>query len=217
MAVSQGTLNKSFVSAISFLDQREINPNLIDQSRDAQFVDIIRLMNRYKETKVPTYHNFVNNDIFQNATINTISSGFGTSLMTVVLNAADGGYARVGDLVKTSNTNNVGKEAWIKTVTSVSGVDTITLQSVDNTPLFAVHNDILTFISNAFGEQSDTPSSRKYGVTKYINQVQIFREADDITDVQKVSKIEVTVDGQPYYTPIQHIYKINALNGFISA
>ncbi len=217
MAVSQGVLNKAYVSAINLLDQREINPNLIDQSRDAEFTDIMKVVNRYKETKVPTYNYFVNNDVFATATINSVSSGYGTSIMTVVLTSATGGYARVGDLVRIGNTNSTGRQARIMTVTSVSGVDTLVLQSVDNTPLYAIATNTITFQSNAFGEKSDTPLSRRYPVTRYINQVQIFREADDITDIQKVSKIELTVQGQSLYTPLQHIYKVKALNGFISA
>jgi len=217
MAVTQGTLNKAYVSAIAFLDQRDINPNLIDVARDSYFTDIMKVVNRYKEAKVPIYNHFVNNDVFATATISSVSSGYGTSRMTVVLTSGTGGYARVGDLVRISNTNSVGRQARIMTVTSVSGVDTIVLQSVDNTPLFAATNDTITFQSNSFGEKSDSPASRRYPVTRYVNQVQIFREADEITDVQKVSKIELTVEGQPYYTPIQHIYKLKALNGFISA
>jgi hypothetical protein len=217
MAVSQGTLNKAYVSAIALLDQREINPNLIDVARDSYFTDIMKVVNRYKVTKVPTYNHYVNNDVFATAVINSVSSGYGTSIMTVVLTAATGGYARVGDLVRIGNTNSTGRQAIIKTVTSVSGVDTLVLQSVDNTPLYAVATNAITFQSDAFGEKSDTPASRRYPVTRYVNQVQIFREADDITDVQKVSKIELSIGGQPYYTPLQHIYKLKALNGFISA
>lgn len=216
-AGAQGTLNKAFVSAIQFLDQREINPNLLNVTRDDQFTDIMKLVGRYKETKVPIYNYFVNNNIFADGVVASVSSGYGTAIMTVVLTSASSGYARVNDLVRSNNLNMVGQQAWVKQVTSVSGVDTIVLQSVNNQPLYAVALDILSFSSNAFGEKSDSPVNRKYGVTRYINQVQIFREVDEITDVQKVSKIEVTVNGQPYYTPIQHIYKLNALNGFISA
>lgn len=217
MAASQGTLNKAYVSAISLLDQRDINPNLLDVSRDAHFTDITRLMDRYKVAKVPTYNHFVNDDVFATATIASVSSGYGTSIMTVVLTAASGGYARKNDLVSISNTNSLGRQALVTNVTSVSSVDTLTLQSVDNTPLFAATNDIIAFESNAFGEKSDAPVNRRYPVTRYVNQVQIFREVDEITDVQKVSKIELTINGQPYYTPLNHIYKLKALNGFISA
>lgn len=217
MAVTQGTLNKAYVSAINLLDQREINPNLIDITRDSHFTDIMKVVNRYKVTNVPTYNHFVNSNIFATAIISSVSSGYGTSRMTVVLTAGTGGYARVGDLVRISNTNSTGRQARIMEVTSVSSVDTVVLQSVDNTPLFAATNDVITFQSNAFGEKSDTPASRRYPVTRYFNQVQVFREADEITDIQKVSKIELTINGQPYYTPLQHLTKLKALNGFISA
>lgn len=216
-AGAQGTMNKAFVSAISFLDQRDINPNLIDQTRDAEFTDIMKLVGRYKEAKVPIYNYFVNNDVFADGVVTSVSSGYGTAIMTVVLTSATSGYARVGDLIRSSNTNMIGQQAWIKQVTSVSGVDTIVLQSVNNNPLYAVANDVLSFSSNAFGEKSDAPVNRKYGVTRYINQVQIFREVDEITDIQKVSKIEISINGQPYYTPLNHIYKLKSLNGFISA
>lgn len=216
-AGQQGVMNKAFVSAISFLDQRDINPNLLDQTRDSQFTDIMKLVGRYKEAKVPIYNYFVNNDIFADATVASVSAGYGTAIITVVLTAATSGYARVSDLVKSNNPNMIGQQGWISQVTSVSGVDTIKIQSVNNMPLYAVANDQISFSSNAFGENSDAPVNRKYGVTRYINQVQIFREVDEITDIQKVSKIEVSINGQPYYTPLNHIYKINYLNGIISA
>src|SRR5688572_12303694 len=99
MAVTQGTLNKAYVSAINLLDQREINPNLIDITRDSHFTDIVKVVDRYKITKVPTYNHFVNSNIFATAIISSVSSGYGTSRMTVVLTAGTGGYARIGDLV----------------------------------------------------------------------------------------------------------------------
>lgn len=216
-AGQQGTMNKAFVSAISVLDQREINPNLIDQSRDKEFTDIMKLVGRYKETKVPTYNYFVNNDVFADGVVTSVSSGYGTAIITVVLTAATSGYARVNDTIRSSNTNMVGQVGLITQVTSVSGVDTIKIQSVNNSPMYAAALDNISFFSNAFGEKSDSPANRKYGVTRYINQYQIFREDDEITDVQKVSKIEVSINGQPYYTPLNHIYKITSLNGFISA
>jgi hypothetical protein len=213
----QGTLNKAFVSAISFLDQRDINPNLIDQSRDAAFTDIMKLVGRYKEAKVPIYNYFVNNDVFADGVVASVSSGYGTAIMVVVLTSASSGYARIGDLVRSSNPNMVGQQALVTQVTSVSGVDTVKLQSVNNNPLYAVANDNLAFSSNAFGEESTAPPNRKYGVTRYINQVQVFREVDEITDIQKASKVEISINGQPYYTPLNHIYKLKSLNGFISS
>lgn len=216
MPASQGTLNKQFVSAISFLDQRDINPNLIDQSRDTAFTDIMKLVDRYKPAIVPFYNYFVNNDVFQTAVISSVSSGTGTAQVTFAVTNGSG-YARVGDLVKTNNVNNIGKQARIQSVTSASGVDTIVARTVDNTPFYVVIGDQVQFGANAYGEKSDAPPNRRYGVTRYFNYIQIFRETDEITDIQKASKIEVNINGQPYYTPLNHIYKLKYLNGIISA
>src|SRR6185295_7900793 len=160
-AGAQGTLNKAFVSAISLLDQREINPNLLNITRDDQFTDIMKLVGRYKVTKVPTYNHYVNNNVFADGVVASVSSGYGTAIMTVVLTSATSGYVRVGDLARSNNTNMVGQQALVTLVTSVSGVDTVKLQSVNNMPLYAVTNDILSWSSNAFGEKSDAPVNRK--------------------------------------------------------
>ncbi len=220
-AGAQGTLNKQFVSAIAFLDQREINPNLIDQTRDKQFTNIMKLVGRYKVSKEPFYNYFVNNNVFADSVVTSVSSGQGTAIVTIVLTAATSGYARVGDLVQLSSAFNVQggvrQQGWVKTVTSTSGVDTIAIQSVANNPLYVFANDTIAYVSNAYGEGSGQPVNRKYGVTRYVNQVQLFKETDIITDIQKSSMVEVTVEGQPYYLPISNIYKVNYLNGMISA
>ena len=74
MAVSQGTVVKSFVSAIDFLDQRDIDPNIYDQSRDRAFTDIMKMVNRTKPAKMFFYNNFVNNDVYEVAVVGTGSS-----------------------------------------------------------------------------------------------------------------------------------------------
>jgi hypothetical protein len=217
MALTQGTLNKQFVSAIAFLDQREINPNLIDQARDKEFTDIMKLVGRYKPTKVPIYNYFVNADIFQLATVSSVSSGNGTAAITIVLTAGTSGFARQGDLIRSSNANMVGQVGYVKTVTQASAGDTLVIWSVNNTPLYATGTDTITFFSGAYGEGSSNPPSIKYPQTRYINQVQIFREYDSITDIQKVSRVETIVKGQPYYSVYQHINKLISLQGQISA
>ena len=74
MPVTQGTMIKSFVSAIDFLDQRDIDPNIYDQSRDRAFTDIMKIVNRRKPSAMPTYHNFVNNDVYEVATVSAVTS-----------------------------------------------------------------------------------------------------------------------------------------------
>lgn len=214
MSVSQGTMIKSFVSAIDFLDQREIDPKLYDQSQDDKFLDIMKLVDRRKPTSMPTYHNFVNNDAYEVGTVSAVTS---TGLAQIQFTISTGNaFPRVGDLMKSSNANNVGKQARVQAVTQGSGTATLTVRSVNNTPIYAAISDTVTFSSNAFAEKSDSPNNRRYGVTKYYNQTQIFREVDEITDVQKASKIEVEVNGQYSILPYQIIQKLVKFKGDIA-
>ncbi len=216
MAVTQGTLNKAFVSAIDFLDQREIDPSIYDQSRDRAFTDIMKIVDRRKSTSMPTYHNFVNNDVYEVGTVSAVTSTGLAQIQFTINTAAT--FPRVGDLIKSSNTNNVGKQARVQVVTFGSGTATLTVRSVGGNaaPFYATVNDTISFGSDAFAEKSDAPTNRRYGLTKYYNQTQIFREVDEITDIQKVSKIEVEVGGDYHILPYQHIQKVIKMNGDIS-
>jgi hypothetical protein len=66
-------------------------------------------------------------------------------------------------------------------------------------------------------EESGAPSSQRYNFTKYYNKIQIFRESDKISDVQKAAKLEVNFKGQPYIMYVQHAQKIQKLRGQIAA
>lgn len=211
MAVSTGTVVKSFVSAIDFLDQRDIDPNIYDQSRDRAFTDIMKIVNRTKPAKMFFYNNFVNNDVYEVANVASVTSGSGTSTVVFVIDSATT-FPRVGDLIKTSNASNVGRQGL---VTAVSGTS-ITVKSVDGTALTFAASDKVQFGSNAFPEQSGAPTNRRYGLTKYFNNIQIFREVDEISDVQKVAKIEVNVGGDYHILPYQTVQKVIKLNGDIS-
>lgn len=215
MAVTQGTVIKSFVSAIDFLDQRDIDPNIYDQSRDRAFTDIMKIVNRYKAAKMFDYHNFVNNDVYEVGTISAVTST-GLSQITFTINTA-ATFPRQGDLIMTSNTNNIGKQARVQTVSFGSGTATLTVRTGGNSvAFFATVGDLVQFGSNAFAEKSTAPANRRYGLTKFFNLIQIFREVDDISDVQKVAKIEVNVGGDYHILPYQHIQKVIKLNGDIS-
>jgi hypothetical protein len=211
MAVSTGNMVKSFVSAIDFLDQRDIDPNIYDQSRDRAFTDIMKIVNRTKPAKMFFYNNFVNQDVYEVATVASVTSGSGTPTVVFVINTATT-FPRVGDLIKTSNAANIGKQARIQVVSGTS----LTVQSVDNSNFTVTAGDKIQFGSNAFAEQSTAPTNRRYGLTKYYNTIQIFREVDEISDVQKVAKIEVNVGGDYHILPYQTVQKVIKLNGDIS-
>ena len=216
MPVTQGTMIKSYISAIDFLDQRDIDPNIYDQSRDRAFTDIMKIVNRYKPAKMFNYHNFVNNDVYEIGTISAVTST-GLAQIQFTINTAST-FPRVGDLIQTSNANNIGKQARIQTVTFGSGTATLTVRSVGGnaSPFFATNGDLVSFGSNAFAEKSDAPVNRRYGLTKYFNLIQNFREVDEISDVQKVAKVEVEVNGDFHILPYQLIQKVIKLNGDIS-
>ena len=219
MAVTQGTMVKSFVSAIDFLDQRDIDPNIYDQSRDRAFTDIMKMVNRTKPAKMFFYNNFVNNDVYETALVGTgsTSAAAGGTGSLVILAASNYQFPRVGDLIKTSNAANVGKQALITAVTVVSGTSaTCVIKPVDNGAFTLTVADQVQFGSNAFPEQSGAPKNRRYGLTKYYNNIQIFREVDEISDVQKVAKIEVNVGGDYHILPYQTVQKVIKLNGDIS-
>jgi len=216
MPVTQGTMIKSFVSAIDFLDQRDIDPNIYDQSRDKAFTDIMKMVNRYKPATMFNYHNFVNNDVYEVGTISSVSTT-GLAQITFTINTAST-FPRVGDLIMTSNTNNIGKQARIQTVSFGSGTATLTVRSVggNSAAFFATVGDSVAFSSNAFAEKSDAPTNRRYGLTKYYNLIQIFREVDEVSDIQKVAKIEVNVGGDYHILPYQTVQKYIKLQGDIS-
>ena len=216
MAVTQGAVNKSFVSAIDFLDQRDIDPSIYDQSRDRAFTDIMKIVNRTKAATMFSYHNFVNADVYEVGEISAVTST-GLAQIQFTINVAST-FPRVGDLIKTSNSNNVGKQARIQAVTFGSGTATLTVRSVGGnaSPFYATIGDEIQFGSNAQAEKSTAPTNRRYGLTKYFNQIQIFREVDDITDVQKVAKIEVNVGGDYHILPYQILEKAIKMKGDIS-
>lgn len=216
MAVTQGTVIKSFVSAIDFLDQRDIDPNIYDQSRDRAFTDIMKIVNRTKPCTMFNYHNFTNNDVYEVGTISAVTST-GLAQIQFTINTAST-FPRVGDLIKTSNVNNIGRQGRVQVVSFGSGTATLTVRSVGGNaaPLYATVGDSISFGSNAQAEKSTAPANRRYGLTKYYNQVQIFREVDDITDVQKVAKIEVNVGGDYHILPYQILEKAIKLKGDIS-
>jgi len=213
--VTQGTMIKSFVSAINFLDQRDIDPNIYDVSRDRAFTDIMKLVGRYKPAKMMNYHNFINNNVYEVGTVSSVTST-GLAQIQFTINTGSN-FPRVGDVIESSNPNNVGVQARVQVVTFGSGTATLTVRTGSNSvPFYAANGDLIQFGSNAFAESSNAPVNRRYPLTKFFNLIQVFREVDEISDIQKVTKIEVEVNGDYHILPYQHIQKVIKLNGDIS-
>jgi hypothetical protein len=217
MAVSTGTVNKRFISAITYMDQREIEKNVVDIQNEGAFLDGLKVAGRYVPSSEGDYHHFTNSKLFgtpgdtTGATI--VGSGSATQLTGVTLTEATSGFAIVGTECILPN----GKVAVVSAKTTGSGQDTLTLDSVDGANLTLVAGNKIAFVSNAQEEGSSAPASRRYDWTKYYNKLQIFRERDVITDVQKASKIEASVGGEQTVMYVNHLQKLAALKGQIAA
>ena len=187
-----GQINKSYVSSINFLDQREILNKVLDiTNEESSFLDIMELTGRADVTSVPEYHHFVNEELYVLA---TVSGGGATPAVSLTLTIDATAYASTnqGELVLLPS----GKVGY---VVSKGGSNTIVVKSVDGTNITVADGATISFFSNAAGEGSLSPAAKKWGLTKYANQVQTFKGKFEITDIQKASKVEVEFQGKPFY------------------
>lgn len=187
-----GQINKSYVSSINFLDQREILNKVLDITNEqASFLDVLELTGRSKPTSVPEYNHFVNEELYVLGTVSAVT-GSASAQITATIDATAYAYVNVGELVLFP----AGKVGY---VVSKAATTNIVIKSVDGTNMTLAAADKISFFSNAAGEGSLSPSAKKWGVTKYNNQVQIFKGKFEITDVQKASKVTVDFQGKPFY------------------
>lgn len=186
--------NYNYVSLITLLLDDEINPNVIDIYNWEGFTDVMGLMGRYKESKQPVYHNYVNSDIGVQVTAESVS-GSGTDQATVVATALTSGAVRANLLVMFPN----GKVGKIYSVTHASDKDSIVIDSVDGTALTLTNGEKLDVFSEASGEASIAPTNLRRSLTKYVNNIQIVRNVNEETDVAKESFLRVNFGGKPYF------------------
>lgn len=196
MAGSIGNITKSYVSSINFLDQREILNKVLDiTNEESSFLDIMELTNRSKVTSVPEYNHFVNEELYVLATVTAVTGSGVTgspATITATVDAEAYAYVNAGELVLFPD----GKVGY---VASKAATANLVIKSVDSSALTLIAGDKISFFSNAAGEGSLSPAAKRWGVTKYANQVQIFKGKFEITDVQKASKVEVDFQGKPFY------------------
>jgi hypothetical protein len=210
-----GTVNKTVVSAIALLDQRDILENVLDIHRDQELTDILTLSGRAKESKMGTYHNYVNEGLYLLIdTTGATVTGSGTQTVNTKATAATSGYIKRNQLIIFPN-RKVGIVTAV-TYDAVGG-DTFTVRSIDGTNLTHTAAQRLSPFSNAFGENSVTPTNSRTTLTKYINKLQIFRERNSVTDVQNASAIEVKFQGKNYIVYKDLFEKAIKIQGDINA
>ena len=196
MATSRAITDKKLVTGIAYMDTREINPALADEACDSGMDDFMMAVKRYKVTKQPDYHRFVNENALQRVVFDAGGvAGSGTATLTVTITTT--GFVRRGDKFLFSN----GKVGMINSaVTTGSSKDSFTITSVDGSNLTAVAGNTIVPIGLVVGEKSDEVQTLNYGQTKYFNQVETLRDKTEISDIQMKSTVEI---GNGYYTYTQ--------------
>jgi len=214
----QTIINKQYVSTLSnFLDQREINKQVTDIANDDSLSDILTVGNKKKPivTGQPFYSTFVNESVFKllDTTGGTVN-GTGTVQINFTCTAATSGIARKNDIILTPT----GVISGIVTnVTTASGIDTVFAKSVSGANFTVSAGQKYAIYSVAVGENAVNQTNIAYGLTRYFNKYQIFREISIVTDVQTAATVEVNFNGQPYFQVKDHIEKQTLLKGHINA
>jgi hypothetical protein len=190
-----GGIQKSYVSSVNFLDQREILNKILDiTNEESSFLDIMELTGRSEVSSVPEYHHFVNDELYVLATVTSGGAVAGDTL-TLVIDADAFAYVNVGEQVLFPS----GKVGIV--TAKNSGTSAITVKNVDaaDGDLSVANGGKISFFSNAAGEGSLSPDAKRWSPTKYANQVQIFKGKFSITDIEKASKVETEFNGKPFY------------------
>lgn len=205
-----GQVNKQYVSSTAFLDQREIlNKVLNVTNEETSFVDVMEMMNRYVPTKVPSFHHFINEELYSSVTsVGALTALTGANNVVgadrvVEMTKTDAATLRQGDMLMNASGQQlliVGQADGTLGDENASTATNLDVECVQISLSFAVGAAAELYVfSNAAGEGSDSPAAVKYGLTKKAGNVQIFKNKYEITDIQKTSKVEVEYGGQQYY------------------
>ncbi len=192
MSATIGQIQKNYVSSVNFLDKREILNQVLDiTNEEASFLDVMELSGRSVVTSMPQYHHFVNDELYVLATVTAVS-GSGSTSVSAQIDATAYAATNVQEQV-------LFEDGMVGLVEAKIGSSTIVIVPVDGENLTLSAADKISFFSNAAGEGSGSPDSKRWAPSKIFNQVQTFKGKFKITDIQKVSQVEVEFKGKPYY------------------
>jgi len=198
------------MSLISLLIDDEINRSVVDIYNWEGFTDVMGLKGRYKESKQPVYHDYVNADIGIQLVVESTTTG--SSTLTVVVTSGTTGLVAKNYLVMFPN----GKVGHIQGIVTASDKDSLTIQSVDGTALTNVAGYKLDVFSKAVGEASIAGTNKRRSLTKYVNSVQIITNVNEETDIAKVSPVRVDFQGKPYFYLKNIIEKMMEWKGWVN-
>lgn len=212
MAVIIGTNTKEYISSLSFpLDKKDYLNQVFDVTNESStIVDVLELTGRVKTTDIPEFAHVENQYLFKAGNISAIDAtntgltAGGTtfpaaSIIKITLTAGtDNALPVVGEMAMFQN-KRIGIVAVVDTtnrVITIKPIDTVNAIGA-GVPAVATGQPVIFFSAGA-AEGTDDPSTRQSEWVSSRNYVQIFKEAAEITDLQKVSAVEVNYNGKPY-------------------
>lgn len=200
MAILTGKTTKDYISSISFLDEREIWPKVLNvTNEDATVFDVLRLTDKMQMVTQPSFSVFFDNYKFRSGVISAVdgtTDGQSAGENIQITLTADAELPVAGD--KAMFTNK--KHGLVLTVTKSTRVVLIQPPSASyiinpsGTEVAAAQKVI--FFSGAYDEGGTDPEGRRADLSRTENYIQIFKTANKITDLQKASTIEVMYGGE---------------------
>ena len=202
MALLTGITDKTYISSTSFLDEREIWPYVLNvTNEDATIYDILDLTGKMSETSQPTYSAWFNNYLFKKGVISAIDGtldGQTSGENIQITLTADAELPVVGDLAMFVN-KKIGRVQSVNTGTRVVVVQSKTGYTINpgGTEITTASTlNTVIFFSGSYDEGGSDPEGRRPELTRTENQIQIFKTANKITDIQKAATVEVMYGGE---------------------
>ncbi len=200
-----GQVQKANVSAVSFLDTREIYKYMIDITQEKpSFSAMMKIIDRFEPTAQTNYHNFVNVELFstEQITDSAVTVHTANTDITVRVSTANGeSFPRVGEIVQIPGANR--RTALVIAKTSDAGGDLLRLKSVTGQALELADDQIISVTGSAAGEGGTFLQHRKYFPVKRQNNVHIFAEdISEMTDVQLATLVELAPGKYAYFDEI---------------
>jgi hypothetical protein len=188
-------LNRTYVSSINFMDQREILGQVLDLYDELDtIVDVMQETGRFVVSDQETFIYHVNERLHRAATSAGILAQPAAGAASTVALTAGSVKPRVGDIMLTPG-------RFRSLVRAVSG-NNITVVPLNST--LVAHEALtattrLTFFSNAYAEGTNVNGGYVYDTTQYSNNIQIIKGQFSVTDLQAMTKVEVEFQGKNYY------------------
>lgn len=205
----QGTTTKKFISGLSpEINKREIDPLIGDVFRNNDFNSIIGLESRREAITQIYWRTRVNTktDYIFDTTGGTISNS-GTNTITAQSTNLDAvTYTRKSQIVYFPN----GAQGVVQSVATVSSKCQIVIKVVSGTTTCTA-GDKLTLGGILGGEKSGAPTPLTEGLTDYTNKYMIMTEATEMTDVELANRVELTINGEDRYFPLQYMTTLSKL------